>query len=120
MRTFFNQPPFLCSEQLSFPVGQPALRFLNRFDSVSNSLANLRFEKQESFICSHLRNLGAKGGTRTPMPLRAPDPKSGASAKFRHFRTRRISIVKRFVLPRFTEQPNRTPSVSEGCAVAPA
>ena len=44
-----------------------------------------------------LKTNGAKGGTRTPTPSRAPDPKSGASAKFRHFRTRRISIVKRFV-----------------------
>ena len=35
-----------------------------------------------------LKTNGAKGGTRTPTTLRPPDPKSGASAKFRHFRSK--------------------------------
>ena len=34
-----------------------------------------------------LETNGAKGGTRTPTGVTPPDPKSDASAKFRHFRS---------------------------------
>ena len=39
-----------------------------------------------------LKTNGAKGGTRTPTGFHPPDPKSGASAEFRHFR---ISLTGR-------------------------
>ena len=43
-----------------------------------------------------LKTNGAKGGTRTPTPLRAPEPKSGASANSATFAPGRISIVECF------------------------
>ena len=42
-----------------------------------------------------LKTNGAKGGTRTPTPLRAPDPKSGASANSATFAPGWLSIVER-------------------------
>jgi len=47
-------------------------------------------------ICFFIKNLfGARGGTRTPTPVKEPDPKSGAST---NFATRAHYFVFQFII----------------------
>ena len=63
---------------------------MEKQQSVSGYKVDTFKMKGSGLVASDTHNLlktnGAKGGTRTPTGVTPPDPKSGASAKFRHFR----------------------------------